>query len=751
MAKILFGKNIEGAGSPEKTWYGKAVYDGDGNEITKTYIKKGEATEGASTAADVSLVDTDRHYEAENVEGALSEIAVSMAGAGDRLTILEADNATTKTDINNIKEKVDSIGSGSGSGGTGSAKVIVYVPVGAVVTCTDEATSTVVDTKTAENESKVEFDLGYGTYTFSTPTNEEGAVDTQTINATELKIYYTSLNNGEETSPTAYILRVITEPNSVIKVTTGSVVQTKVMGATDSSVHFTIPDVTVESTVAITKNGATRTETVTFEQGTHGKTVRYSYAKLTVTGRVGQTIVISKDSYSYTTVVKSETDEYTIYVPELGTWSVLATSADGEITGKICDVTEYKDYYASCSTKLFAFKIDGTVSDPAKMITYLEENKDFTPAKMNYDTNQFDWGSWDSKEFFIPRPCMLRYDGTVDYYLNENDYSLRADTGEDSDVANPDYEGNAMMEWGRYGKKIWYKVVPSGSDNTSATIYIADNQVDNDYHAWSFINAKGEMIDHFYTPIYNGSLVMGRLRSLSGRLPEIDTTAIQEVQYAEANNPDSKKMWYTEVYSDITLINFLLMLLGKNTDIKLTFGFGNRTNGINTGQLDAYGMFYGTKAADTKGVKVFGMENWWGTPNRRYAGHIENNVNYHILVKLTYGRQDGSTIDGYNTTGEGYIDTGETLAGGSEYNSGHLYKMRYDTKYGMIQWRMSSNSSTTYYCDYCSGMTSQFTNSVPGYAYRYFSGSTSSGAFSVNTETSPNSRIGTAISCKPIK
>lgn len=683
--------------------------------------------------------------------------ARAVVGEGKALTIYDGDKmlaeyagsktvqvdigvtAATKSlsaTVKELEEKMDTVA---------GAKVVVYVAIGAVVTCTDEATSTVVTTKTAENESKVEFDLSYGTYTFSTPINEEGAVDTQTINVTELKIYYASLDNGEDPSPSAYILRVITEPNSVVKVTTGSVVQTKVMGATDSSVRFTIPDVTVGSTVAITKNGVTRTETVTFEQGTHGKTVRYSYAKLTVTGRVGQIIVISKDTYSYTIVVESSTKEYTIYIPEFGTWSLIATGADGEITRKTCDVTDYKDFYVSCSTKLFAFKIDGTVSDPAKMITYLEENKDFTPAKMNYNTNQFDWGSWDSNEFFIPRPCMLRYDGTVDYYLNENDYSLRADTGEDSDVANPDYEGNAMMEWGRYGKKIWYKVVPSGSDNTSATIYIADNQVDNDYHAWSFINAKGEMVDHFYTPIYNGSLVMGRLRSLSGQSVEVENSVEQEVQYAEANNPDDKKMWYTEVYSDITLINFLLMLLGKNTDTQLTFGYGNSSGGFgrqNTGQLDTYGMFYGTRESDKKGVKAFGMENWWGNVRRRYAGHVTDFGGNH-MVKYTYGTQDGSTANSYNATGAGYIPT--NIAG----VDGYIVKEKYDNKFGMIPSNVTNGSATTNYCDFSFSGRNHY--AVRGGAW---GDDSSCGAFCVDlcySAANASSHIGAAISCKPVR
>ena len=653
------------------------------------------------------------------------------------------------------KEHWQSIGgknTGGSSGGTGSAKVIVYVPVGAVVTCTDEATSTVVDTKTAESESKVEFDLGYGTYTFSTPINEEGAVDTQTINVTELKIYYMSLDNGEEPAPSAYILRVITEPNSVVKVTTGSVVQTKVMGATDSSVHFTIPDVTVDSTVAITKNGVTRTETVTFEQGTHGKTVRYSYAKLKVTGRVGQTIVISKDSYSYTTVVKSATEEYTIYVPEFGTWSLIATGADGEITRKTCDVTDYKDFYASCSTKLFAFKIDGDISDPAKMITYLEENKDFTPAKMNYNTNKFDWGSWDSNEFFIPRPCMLKYDGTVDYYLNENNYSLRADTGEDSDVANPDYEGNAMMEWGRYGKKIWYKVVPSGSGNTSATIYIADNQVDNDYHAWSFINAKGEMVDHFYTPIYFGALVNNRLRSLSGQIIK-NFNVEQGVRYAEANNLDSKKMWYTEVFADITLIKFLIMLLGKSTDTQLTFGYGGYNQTIKTGPLDSYGMFYGTKESNPNGVKVFGMENWWGGYGKRQLAGCVAKTSGTYFVKLTYSTQDGSTTEGYNTTGNGYIDARMNVTDTSQYQfGGYITKMIYNNQFGMLPSVVGNGTGTTYYCDVFDKESYKYQKSP---LYASFGGNSNSnmGAFAIDVEHAGSSVATTTpcLSCKPIK
>ena len=92
---------------------------------------------------------------------------------------------------------------------------------------------------------------------------------------------------------------------------------------------------------------------------------------------------------------------------------------------------------------LYAFHIDSTESDPEDCITYLEDAVGMTPAKMDYQNGVFDWGSW-GNAFFLPRPCMVKSDGTVDYYLNENDYTLKAD-GTASDVADTSYDGNAMV------------------------------------------------------------------------------------------------------------------------------------------------------------------------------------------------------------------------------------------------------------------------------------------------------------------
>lgn len=375
------------------------------------------------------------------------------------------------------------------------------------------------------------------------------------------------------------------------------------------------------------------------------------------------------------------------------------------------------------SSKIYGFHISSSVSDPSNAVTYLEDAVGKTPAGMNYTSGTFSYGSWDSDEFFMPRPCMLNSNGTVAYYLNPNDYTKKAD-GTASDIANTSFNGNAMMEWGRDGKKIWYKIVPDSGDNTSASIYIADNQVDNSYHAYNFIKSDGSYVDHFYTPIYNGSLVNSKLRSISGQTIIASKTADEEISYATANGSG----WYTETWSDTELINVLLILLGKSLDTQTVFGCGN-TDGssyLATGTMNDRGLFWGKNASsssDNSGVKVFGMENYWGNQYRRIAGLLYTKSGGY-KVKYAYGTSDGSTASTYSSSGTGYIDTGI----GANGSSGYLTKMNFSS--GKMLHTKTSGSETTYYCD----RTYYGTGSYTYYAFRggYRYGGRDCGAFYLN-------------------
>ena len=407
-------------------------------------------------------------------------------------------------------------------------------------------------------------------------------------------------------------------------------------------------------------------------------------------------------------------------------------------TGAIANLV---DNEVSCTIKdywLFGFKLDQNESDPSSMIEYIEDNKDFKSAYMNYSSDLFDYGDWKDVWFIRDlKPCMLNYDGTVAYELDKNDYSLKAD-GTPSDIANDSFGGNAMVGI----PKVYWKIVDNGDD--TANIYFSNKKLDDDFVCWSHIDNNGNEIDYCYMPIYNGSNVSSKLRSLSGKTPIKGQTGATEITLAKANNLTSDVIWYTEVFSDRMLINLLLLLIGKSTDTQTTFGNGHYKGSslLATGTLNDKGLFYGTNGTE-KGVKVFGIENWWGNQWRRIAGWINDKGNQKI--KMTYGQSDGSTVDGYSTDGSGYISIGCTPSGKS---GGYISKMTI-TENGLIPTE-ASGSATTYYTD---GLWFGSSN-----VYYVFVGGSSTNDLSVGAlclrlyeEVSYTGwNVGASVSCKPL-
>ena len=396
---------------------------------------------------------------------------------------------------------------------------------------------------------------------------------------------------------------------------------------------------------------------------------------------------------------------------------------------------------------LYGFKLDQNESDPNSMITYLSDcdNKYYKSAKMNYTTDTFDYGDW-ADAWFIKnlKPCMLKYDGTVDYELDKNDYTKKLD-GTASDVANASYGGNAMVGI----PKVYWKIVNNG-DNT-ANIYFSDKQVDSDFHCWSHIDNNGNEIDYCYMPIYNGSNVNSVLRSISGKSPMVNKTATTEITYAKANNIDSDIIWYTELFNDRMLINLLLLLIGKSTDTQTTFGAGNNKTFVSasntgikeSGTMNTKGLFWGSND-NVSGVKVFGIEHWYGNMWRRIGGWINDKGTQKI--KMTYGQSDGSTVDGYNETGSGYISIGGATPSGT--SGGYISKMLI-TDNGLIP-TIVSGSATTYYCDGLWFDNSQVDYACVGGNSHYASLVGALSSFLESTASAAYVTAGAALSCKPL-
>ena len=371
------------------------------------------------------------------------------------------------------------------------------------------------------------------------------------------------------------------------------------------------------------------------------------------------------------------------------TRQLLATRDTGK---KIVDQLKIMNAKDGAGYILYGFQLLENESNPSSKVVYLEDAIGMEPAYMDYANGKFEYGSWEDA-FFMPRPCMVGFDGRVDFYLDPNDYTKQID-GSPSHINDPTYQGNAMMEWGRDGLKIWYKI-------DGDKFYICSHKIDSDFHDWSFINCDNEEVDHFYTAIYNGSKDTNNvMRSISGQYLSKSLSTSQELTAIGLNNKHSKNEWYSDVFADRVLINILLVLIGKSTDTQSVFGKGVESGGeeaLNahvTGSLNDKGLFFGYNDS-THAVKVFGMENWWSLQFRRTAGLVM--VNRIPKYKLTYGNADGSSAIAYNTDGSGYIASGVDF---TDVANGYITKMEARGDGAWVP-KTLGGSSSTHFCDYC--------------------------------------------------
>ena len=378
-------------------------------------------------------------------------------------------------------------------------------------------------------------------------------------------------------------------------------------------------------------------------------------------------------------------DSVNVNVP-LGTKSI---TQNGKYNASDDDLEGYSQVYVEVQP-IYGFHLNGNESDPSHAITYIADNADFTPAYMDYANDKFEYGSWKDAWFIKNlKPCILNQNGIVRTYLDKDDYTKDVE-GNTIAIDETLTGANVMIEF----PKIYMKVVPDAQDDTSCDIYFSPVRQDEGYTDYPYIAMDGVTHkDHFYMSAFNGSIIDGVLRSISGqtstKCQNLDASG--EISAAQANGSG----WWIECAGQIMLINMLLLLIGRNTDTQATFGegisSGSQTafNNYATGTLKDKGLFYGSNNTATA-VKVFGIENWWALQWRRYSGDICSNNE--ILAKMCWGKSDGSTVDNYNLDGSGYVDIGESPS------SNYLIKQKWTYLGGFAKTTGASASSP--YRDY---------------------------------------------------
>lgn len=454
-------------------------------------------------------------------------------------------------------------------------------------------------------------------------------------------------------------------------------------------------------------------------------------AHITVIAPTGCTVTATNGTTVLTATEDSTSGVYQFNLPHLGDW-LITTTKDGRSGTRTVSATEVKDYKIKTSYGYrYGYRIKDSEGSAAARVEYLFDAVGMTPAHMDYTRGIFDYGSWGDKWFVTEnKPCMLRRNGMVDYYLDPNNYDLKED-GTASDASNTAYDGNAMSEM----PLVWVKRY---TDGDWRYVIFSDVQYDSDYEAEAYTRADGTVANHFYYSMVGGSGSASMIRSLLGQTRVGSLTMAQEFAGAGANG----SLWSTHTWSRYNLIRDLCVLMGKSTDLQTVFGNGNLRSAssasgiLATGTLKTMGQFFGYNDA-THQVKVFHIEAFWGDMWNRLAGILINNYEPYVQMSRAHGEYSASSISGY--TG-----TGITIPSGM---SSSYITSETATKYGFFPMAVGGSASTHYCCPgwSASGLMCLYVGGCAGYAVGI------GGGFAFNANNAPSSATwgsGCGLSCE---
>ena len=294
------------------------------------------------------------------------------------------------------------------------------------------------------------------------------------------------------------------------------------------------------------------------------------------------------------------------------------------------------------------------------------------------DSNsEFDYGDWGDMWFITGcKPCMLKYDGTVDYYLDPSDYTKKED-GTASDISNKDYAGNAMASI----PLVW---VCRYEDDDYYYEIISDRQYNNSYHAYAHTQADGSIADCFYVGMFPSIKVGSRARSLYGsndfvRLDSRTPVAIRKLATSNGSNYDVMS------WSQKELIRTLLILMSGTLDFYQAFG---ETSICPQYSYSYYGLYYSGGVHPTSAfygrsgcLWLFWILHFCGAENNLLVGLLEKGHKYYVKTTPINGGYSLYSTNGYDCMEAGHQDYDEILPA----NEHRKYiKEMTCSKYGML-------------------------------------------------------------------
>lgn len=333
----------------------------------------------------------------------------------------------------------------------------------------------------------------------------------------------------------------------------------------------------------------------------------------------------------------------------------------------------------------FGMKISKSDTNPNTKVSYMFNAEGMTPAYMDFTGGSFNFGGFSSwKPVADNRPVGLNFDGSVAYELNHTDFSKKLD-GTASDITDATKTINFMSEMPLMYVRRW-------EDENYNYIVFCEYQTNENYTADAFKNANGGIGSKLYLPMFKGSYVDGKLRSLAKQYWQ-NNADVRGVE-AEWNAAVACGTgWQTWDWAKREYLSDLMTFITKSTDWKNKFGRGvtnrstsnnNKYDGQPTGgycstsgdlttwTADYHGQFYGVAGttSDKKHVTAFYVEDPYGNRWERTPGlELYNNV-YRVKMSPPYALTDSASRAEYDNLGisapaEGWFKTASTSMHGS--------------------------------------------------------------------------------------
>lgn len=314
--------------------------------------------------------------------------------------------------------------------------------------------------------------------------------------------------------------------------------------------------------------------------------------------------------------------------------------------------------------KTYGVSIDLTNKNPLTSVIYTDDATGMTGGSTD----------WDNIDVFKSiRPCLLK-NGVVQYYLNPNDFTKKAD-GSASDITSGN-DGDVMIEI----PKLGYYIETVGNILNVKVTTVANNRRFKYYaHSRDSEGDRENLYIGAYLGWYDGS---SKLRSISGKTPTASQTIGTFRTQAQANGTG-----YDQIsFYPLTLLQCLYLIRYKNLDSQTALGRGyvdGNASATATGGTNALGMYYGEATGKVQ-MKFAGIEDFWGNLYYWIDG-LFSNATWNILT----------AFKSFNDTGSGYTDNGQGATANIE---GYMSKPQGGNGTGFVL-KEYSGSNSTYFCD----------------------------------------------------